>query len=170
WSSDVCSSDLDWHVWINAVLIEQIDGIDLEPLKRRCGNLFDVLWPTIHAAQTACRSGIKFEAELRCDRHLFTKRSERFAHKFFVCEWAVRFRSVEERYAALYGRANQRDHLLLVCGRAVAKAHSHTAQTERRNFQVAISEFALLHCVSFSFHRSHGDLAPFTSAGDLVER
>ena len=38
---------LDWHVRVNAVLIEQVDGIDLEPLKRAFGELLDVLWPAI---------------------------------------------------------------------------------------------------------------------------
>src|SRR5204862_549192 len=34
----------DWHVRIDAVLIEQIDGIDLESPERALGNFFDVLW------------------------------------------------------------------------------------------------------------------------------
>jgi hypothetical protein len=40
-------------------------------------------------------------------------------------------------------------HLLLVFGWAVRKAHSHAAQSEGRNFQIARSQFALLHNVSF---------------------
>src|SRR6266496_4365426 len=36
----------DRHVRVNTVLIEQIDGIDLESLKRALGDLLDVLWPT----------------------------------------------------------------------------------------------------------------------------
>ena len=38
--------------------------------------------------------------------------------------------------------------LLLVCGRTVAKAHSHAAESESRDFQIAFSKFALLHCSS----------------------
>src|SRR6266566_7489526 len=33
--------------------------------------------------------------------------------------------------------------VLLVCGRTVEKAHSHAAEPNGRNFQVALSEFAL---------------------------
>ncbi len=43
----------DWHVRVNTVLIEQIDGIDLESLERGLGDLLDVLWPTIQAHPAA---------------------------------------------------------------------------------------------------------------------
>ena len=39
----------DGHVRVNPVLIEQIDGIDLEPLERGLGDLLDLLWPAIQA-------------------------------------------------------------------------------------------------------------------------
>ena len=37
------------------------------------------------------------------------------------------------------------EHLLLIFGRTVGRAHSHAAEPDSRNFQVAISEFALQH-------------------------
>ena len=37
----------DRHVQIDAMLVEEIDGIDLEALERRLGNLLDVLGATI---------------------------------------------------------------------------------------------------------------------------
>src|SRR5436309_2865689 len=43
------------------------------------------------------------------------------------------------------GRPDQRDPLPLVYGRAVAEAQAHAAEPEGRHFQVALSEFALLH-------------------------
>src|SRR5512147_719607 len=61
-------------------------------------------------------------------------------------------------------RPKECDHLLLVCRRAVRKAHSHAAEPYRRDFQVAFSEFALLHSLllclsrdSFRSERSHVD-------------
>src|SRR5437762_4734395 len=39
----------DRHVRINTVLIEQIDNIGPESLQRSVGDLFDVLWPAVHA-------------------------------------------------------------------------------------------------------------------------
>ena len=50
----------DGHVRVNAVLIEQIDGIDLEPLERALGGLLDVLRPAVQTcalqADDRCRS------------------------------------------------------------------------------------------------------------------
>src|SRR6266404_1703308 len=95
----------DRHVRINAMLIEEIDVVGVQSLERGFGHLLDVLGPTIHAHLLSL--GTKFEAEFGCDHYLTAKGSERFAYKFFVCEWAVHFGSVEERYAAFYGRPNQ---------------------------------------------------------------
>ena len=125
------------------MLIEQVDDVDLEPLERSLGDLLDVLRPAVQAALLAFRANL--EPELGGDHHLLAEGSERFAHEFFVRERAVDLGGVEERDAAFDGRPDQRDHLLLVLGRAVAEAHSHAAEPEGRDFQVALSEFAFLH-------------------------
>ena len=39
----------DRHVRVDAVLIEQVDGVDLEPLERGLGDLLDVLRPAVQA-------------------------------------------------------------------------------------------------------------------------
>ena len=41
---------------------------------------------------------------------------------------------------------------------AVREAHAHAAQAKSRNFQVAISKFALLHCFSFRTRFSHPEI------------
>src|SRR5439155_17504951 len=78
-----------------------------------------------------------------------TERSEGFAHEFFVAERAVDLSSIEECYAAFDRCPDDRDHLLLVPGGTVATAHAHAAESDCRNFEVAFSKFALLHCFSF---------------------
>src|SRR2546430_15688107 len=90
------------------------------------------------------------ESELGRDHHLLAERSEGFADKLFIQEWAVNLGGVEECDTALHGCPQQRGHLLLVFGRTVRKAHSHTAEPESRNFEAAASKFALLHCFSFA--------------------
>src|ERR1022692_1498482 len=139
----------DWHVRVDAVLIEQIDGVGLESLERGLGDPLDVVWPAVQAHPTRRPVGTKFEPELRGGHHLSTERSEGFAHEFFVCERAVHFGGIEECDAAVHGCPEKRGHLLLVFGRTVRKAHSHAAEPESRNFQAALSKFALLHCFSF---------------------
>ena len=137
---------LDRHVGVDAVLVEQIDGVDLEPLERRVDHLLDVLRPTIEAPLLARR--IEFKAELGCDHDLLADRGKRFAHELFVPERAVGLGGVEEGDAAVDGRSNQRDHLLLVGGRPVAEAHAHAAEADGRDLQVAVSESSLLHGVA----------------------
>jgi hypothetical protein len=78
--------------------------------------------------------------------------SESFAHEFLVRERTLDFSRVEESDAALDGRLNQRDRLLLVDGRTVAiaqaRAASPMAETSRplslRFYIVAPSRVALV--------------------------
>jgi hypothetical protein len=133
---------LDRHVRVDAVLIEQVDRLDLETPERSLGDLFDVGWPAI---QTALLPSFEREPELGRDHHMVTLRSERFAHELFVDERAIRFGRIEERNAALGGRSNQGDHLLLLGRRTIAKAHRHAARPEGGHFQVTVSERSRLH-------------------------
>src|ERR1700720_4572323 len=90
--------------------------------------------------------GANFETELGSDHYFFTERSERFACEFFVRERTVHFSGIEKRHTLFKCRSDQRNHLLLVLGRTVAKANSHAAESDRRNFQwITLSKFALLH-------------------------
>src|SRR5262245_14834630 len=93
----------DRHVRVDAVLINQVYGLDLESLERRLGDLLDVLWPTIQPHPTWLSVGLKFEPELCGDHHSLTEGSEGFAHEFFVCERAVNFSGIEECDAAFDG-------------------------------------------------------------------
>ena len=97
---------LDRHVGIDAVLIEEIDPIGLEPLQRRVGDLADVRRP---AVQPRLLAAFELEAELRRDHDLIANRRERFADELFVRERPVDFGRIEERDAAIDGRTNDRD-------------------------------------------------------------
>ena len=135
----------DRHVRVNTVLVEQIDDIGLESLEGGLGDFLDVFWPAIEGSPPGSAIGIRWKAELRCYHHPIAEWSKRFAHKFFICEWTVHFSGVEECDAAFESRSNQRNHFLLVRRRSVAKAHSHAAESERGDFQIALSKLALLH-------------------------
>src|SRR5215472_13557675 len=97
----------DRYARVNTMLIEQIDGIDLESLERGFGDLLDVLWPAIQAHEPGFSVGLQFETELGGYHHFATKWSESFAHQFFVGERAVNFSSIEECDAAFDRRPNQ---------------------------------------------------------------
>src|SRR4051812_47857135 len=68
---------------IDAVLIVEIDGTDLEPLERTVGTLLDALRPAIYKLLSA---GIDFDPEFRGYHHFALERSEGFADELFIRE------------------------------------------------------------------------------------
>src|SRR3989442_4175861 len=79
---------------------------------------------------------------------------------------------IEEGDAAFDGRADERDHRLLVLWDTVALAHPHAAEPQRRHFQTTRSQCALLHVVSLGLHHHldcfalvHGSVA----VGNLIQ-
>ncbi len=116
------------------MLIEQINDVRSEPLERSFDNLLDVLRLAIQSSQIRSRVGIKIVPELGGDHDPVAYRFQRFADEFFVFEWTVDFGSVKECDAVFDRRAYKRDHLLRVWYRSKGAAHSHTAESEGRDF------------------------------------
>ena len=104
---------LDGHVRVDAMLIEQVDGLDLEPLERALDDLLDVLRPAVQARlPRPLVVSAEVEPELGGDDHLPAEGGEGLAHQLLVRERAVDLGGVEERDAAFDGRPEQRSHLL----------------------------------------------------------
>jgi hypothetical protein len=102
--------------------------------------------PTIEGP--ALPVGVELEAELGGDHHSLAEGLEGLAHQLLVRERAVYLGRVEEGHAALDGRADEGDHLLSVGSRAVAEAHAHAAEPQRRDLQLARAQSTLLHLYS----------------------
>lgn len=113
-------------------------------LQRSFGDLPDVRRTAVESALLAC---FELEPELRRDHDSIAEWGERFADELFVGERPIGFSGIEEGDAAFNRRSNQRDALLLLNRRSVAKAESHAAEPERRDFQAAVAKFAGLHHV-----------------------
>ena len=128
---------LNRHTWINAVLIKKVNHIGPEPFQRCIGHLFDVLGPAVQAGTFSVF--IDFEAKLCRDDDLVEERLESFADKFFIRVGAVDLSRIEECHAAFDGGANERDPLLLLSCRAVAKAQAHATESQRRYLKPAVS-------------------------------
>jgi len=92
----------DGHRRVNAMLIVEIDGIDLEPRQRPFDNCPDVLGAAIKETPALFVAGRGFPAELRRDHHLISERRERFADQFLIGKRAIDFGCVEESDAAFY--------------------------------------------------------------------
>src|SRR5581483_12199388 len=92
------------------------------------------------------RGNIK--AELRGNHYLFAIASECLAYEFFVDEWPISFRCIEEGHAPVDGCSDHTDSLLFFDSRTVAVAQPHATKTERRHFKIA--ELAFLHANLFA--------------------
>jgi hypothetical protein len=143
-SSDV----LDRHLGVDAVLVQQIDGVDTEALERAVHGLADVLGVAREADLPAL--GVEAEPELGGDDHLVTEGGEGLTDELLVHERAVHLSGVEEAHAPLHRRPDHRDALLAVRGRAEAGADamqpSPIAETARLLLQAF--ESALVSLIS----------------------
>ena len=67
-------------VWVNPMLIEQIDDVGPEPLERAFDGPFDVLGPAVQTSGTGPMiAATQIESELGGDDHLIAVRGERLA-------------------------------------------------------------------------------------------
>jgi hypothetical protein len=112
-----------------AMLVEQVNHLDPQPLERGLGHALDLLRPAIgpHAGSWAFVAVLP--AEFGGDHHLPAPRLQRFADQLLVGKGAVHFGGVEKGDAASHGRMEKVDHLPLV-RRMIAKAHPHTPKPE----------------------------------------
>src|SRR5260370_41736953 len=88
---------------------------------------------------------IEFEPKLRRNYHLSSERSKGFAHELFVGERAVDLSRIEECDAVFDCCTDNRDHSLLFYDRTVGAGHAHAAESDRRDFKIAVSKFSFLH-------------------------
>jgi hypothetical protein len=109
-------------------------------------SLLDGLRPTIQPIQAQLLpAGTEIVAEFAGDHYLVPEGRQRFAYQFLVRKRTVDLSGVEEGDAAFYCFTDQRYHFIPVGGGAAMVTHSHAAEPDSRNFQVAVSKFALLH-------------------------
>ena len=87
---------------------------------------------------------VEREPELGGDHHLVTDRRQCLPDELFVDERSVDLGGVEERDAPLDRGADQGDGVLAIGERAVALAHAHAAEAERRDLEVG-AECSRLH-------------------------
>ena len=137
-----CASHL-FHgdIGIDAVLIEEIDHIGVEPAQGGLGHGADILRP---AVQPIGHLAV-LETELGGDHHLVPERGQRLPQQQLVIAWAISLGGIEEGHPQFMGAADQGDGLPLVRGRAIAKAQPHAAQTDGRHFQPAVTQSTCLH-------------------------
>ena len=112
------------------MLVEEIDGLDTQPLQRRVAHLADVLGPAIEA-RLLLSLGVDIEAKLCRNHHLVSERSKRFTDHFLIGKGAIDLGGVEEGDAAFHCRADQRDTLVLTERSGIAEVQPHAAEADR---------------------------------------
>ena len=105
--ADGAGDILDRHVGIDPVLVEQVDGLDAEPLQRALDRLADTLGPAVDAAVLRRVSGSMSKPNLVAITTWSRNGPERLADHLLVGERAIDLGGVEEGHAALDRGADQ---------------------------------------------------------------
>src|SRR4051812_32647657 len=108
----------DGNLGIHAVLIQEVDLIRPQALQRGLGYFLDMFRSAVDATPSLS-IGTRLESELGGDLYLLTYWLQGFTHQLLVYERTINFRRIEQRYAAIHSRADQRDHLLSVARRTI---------------------------------------------------
>jgi len=95
---------LDRRFGIDAVLIIQIDRLDVQPLQTGLAGLHHVLGSPAHAHRLA--AGRTHVSELRGQRHLVTPVTDGPPHQLLVPPHTIHIGGIEKRYAKLQSSVN----------------------------------------------------------------
>src|SRR6185312_11989569 len=82
---------LDGHLWIDAMLEEQIDVVGTQTSKAAIDSCPDMFRAAIGATAAFAGLGINVKAKLRRDDYLVAHRRQCLANKVLVDEWSVGF-------------------------------------------------------------------------------
>jgi hypothetical protein len=129
---------LNWHVWVDPMLIEQINTVCSKTFKASVHHSLDVIGT---AVETALVGEIK--AKFRCDLHLVSERFKGTADDGFARVRAVHFSRIEKRYTVAVCRTDDLNGVVDGDGRAIVCREIHAAESQLRYFQ--LSKLSRLH-------------------------
>jgi len=135
---------------VESRLPDQFPKLDAKPPERCLHHVADAFRPAVQHARLLLPVFVA-ESELGGDHDPVTDGGEGFANQLLIGEGTVNLSRVEKGYALIDSRADKTDPLLLFDGRAIAVAQSHATESERRNFEITLSQFALLHRLPFTY-------------------
>lgn len=128
------------------MLVEQVDGVDAEPLEGFVGHLPDTLGAAIRAGHLSIDD---VEAELGGDYYLVAHGAQRLADQFFVGVRAVDLGRIEEGDTPIHRLTDQGDAFFLCELVGITEIQTHAAEADGGYFKAARSEFARFHTCSF---------------------
>ena len=128
--ADGAGGVFDGGVLVDAVLVEEVDGVGLEALEGGFDDLLDVVGLAVGGGPFVVVCGVGLEAELGGDDDVLAEGSKGFADDLFVEVGAVDFGGVEEGDAAFDGERMSCDGGGFFDGGAEAEAEAHAAEAE----------------------------------------
>ncbi|MNH03727.1 hypothetical protein D3C79_629980 [compost metagenome] len=131
------------HLGIDAMLIEQIDGLRLQAAQGAFDSRADMLGATVEGPLLAVIAEI--EAEFGGDHHPIPQRFQGLTQHLFVEVGAIHLGGVEQGHATLHGGANKGHGLAAIGGGAIALAQSHAAKAECADTQSGLTKKTGLH-------------------------
>ena len=120
---------------IDAVLVEQIDRLDPQPLERAFAGALDIGGGGIDPGHAVV---VIAETELGRDHHRIALAANGTTDQFLIDQGAIDFGGVEQGHAQLNRAVDGRDALRLVCLTVHIPAdtrHRHAAETECGNLE-----------------------------------
>jgi hypothetical protein len=131
---------------VDAMLIEEVDVVGLEPAQRAFDHFANALRPAVPLGADLL-AALDAKAEFGRDHDLVAAPFQRSAQQLLVGERPVDLGGVEEGAAELDCAMKRRNRLALV-RRAIGLAHAHAAEADRGNLEPLAAELA--------FAQSHG--------------
>ena len=132
----------DRHLGIDAVLVVEVDMVGTQPFQRafdRPANLFRT------TAERLPPLRVDPNAEFSGYDHLVANRRECLADQLLIGKRPVTLRRIEKGNTLFVSPADQGDHLVSVCRRTVAVAHTHATQSDGGHLQFSVSQFPVFH-------------------------
>ena len=120
---------LDGDVRVDAVLVEQVDGVGPQATQRALDGGADVVRSAADAGLLAVL--VEGEPELGGDDDVLADRLQRLTHQLLVVEGAVDLGGVEQGDAPVHRGTEERDHLVPGWSWTERLAHAHAAEAER---------------------------------------
>ncbi len=125
----------DRHRGVDAVLIEKVDRVDLQPGQAAVNGFSDGLGTTVQARTTAFR--IQAKTEFCRDDYLVPERGKGVADELLVDVRPVDLRGVKEGHAALDSSLDHPDAFGVLERSTVSSVQSHAAEAKGRNLHIS---------------------------------
>src|SRR5258708_22159680 len=127
------------HLWIDTVLIQQVNVIGLESLERAFDGLTDILRPA-RCFGADLLAVLETKAKFGGDDYLVAPALERPAEQLLVGEGTIALGRIEEGASDLDGTVKCSDRFFLI-RRTIGLAHGHTTETDRGYLESLTAKF-----------------------------